>query len=141
MVKTCYSFSADAIDDLLLLPVASAAPFHSSPGNAKRFLPRPLFSHPKGPFSSSHPSSIDSLDTLADMLFSKSIVGLVVAAFTATAAPSKPVEKDVIVVGGGASGAHAAVRLRDDYGLSVALIEKQDILVCDIGSRPFYNQR
>lgn len=75
------------------------------------------------------------------MLFSKSIVGLVVAVCTATAAPSKPVKKDVIVVGGGASGAHAAVRLRDDYGLSVALIEKQDILVCDNGSRPFYNQR
>jgi glycerol-3-phosphate dehydrogenase len=65
------------------------------------------------------------------MLFSKSAVGLLVAACSAIAAPpSKPVKKDVIVIGGGASGAHAAVRLRDDYGLSVALIEKQDILVC-----------
>jgi len=39
------------------------------------------------------------------------------------------VKKDVLIVGGGASGAHAAVRLRDDYGLNVALVEKQDILV------------
>jgi flavin-dependent dehydrogenase len=34
-----------------------------------------------------------------------------------------------VVVGGGASGAYAAVRLRDDFGKSVALIEKQSILV------------
>lgn len=37
--------------------------------------------------------------------------------------------KDVVVVGGGASGAHAAVRLREDYKKSVALIEKQPYLV------------
>jgi heterodisulfide reductase subunit A-like polyferredoxin len=39
------------------------------------------------------------------------------------------VKKDVLIVGGGASGAHAAVRLRDHYGLNIALVEKQDILV------------
>ncbi|KAK0387078.1 hypothetical protein NLU13_5391 [Sarocladium strictum] len=62
------------------------------------------------------------------MLFSKSAAGLLVAACSSLAAPGKPIKKDVLVIGGGASGAHAAVRLRDDYGLSVALIEKQDIL-------------
>lgn len=38
--------------------------------------------------------------------------------------------RDVVVIGGGASGAYAAVRLRDDFNKSIALIEKQSILVC-----------
>lgn len=37
--------------------------------------------------------------------------------------------KDVVIIGGGASGTHAAIRLRDDFGTSIALIEKQEILV------------
>jgi ribulose 1,5-bisphosphate synthetase/thiazole synthase len=37
--------------------------------------------------------------------------------------------RDVVVIGGGASGAYAAVRLRDDFDKSIALIEKQSILV------------
>ncbi|CAI7591127.1 unnamed protein product [Penicillium glandicola] len=36
--------------------------------------------------------------------------------------------RDVVIIGGGASGAYAAVRLRDDFDRSIALIEKQDIL-------------
>lgn len=39
------------------------------------------------------------------------------------------VHKDVVILGGGASGTHAAVRLREDYGKSVLLIEKEPILV------------
>lgn len=39
------------------------------------------------------------------------------------------VEKDVVIVGGGASGAYAAFRFREDYGKSIALIEKESILV------------
>lgn len=39
------------------------------------------------------------------------------------------IEKDVVIVGGGGSGAHAAVRLREDYNKSVVLIEKEPILV------------
>ena len=37
-------------------------------------------------------------------------------------------ERDVVVIGGGAAGAHAAVWLRD-HGKTVALVEKQDTLV------------
>lgn len=37
--------------------------------------------------------------------------------------------KDVVIIGGGASGSYAAVRLRDDYGKSIALVEMQDKLV------------
>ena len=38
--------------------------------------------------------------------------------------------RDVAVIGGGASGAYAAVRIRDDFHKSIALIEKQETLVC-----------
>lgn len=37
--------------------------------------------------------------------------------------------RDVVIVGGGASGAHAAVKLRD-AGRSVVVVEKQGQLVC-----------
>lgn len=39
------------------------------------------------------------------------------------------VKKDVVILGGGASGAHAAVRLREDYGKSIIVVEKQAELV------------
>ena len=39
------------------------------------------------------------------------------------------VKKDVAILGGGASGAHAAVRLREDYGKSIVVVEKQEELV------------
>lgn len=45
--------------------------------------------------------------------------------------------RDVAVIGGGASGAYAAVRMRDDFHKSIALIEKQEILVCPIDSKPW----
>ncbi|KAJ5157424.1 uncharacterized protein N7482_008524 [Penicillium canariense] len=41
---------------------------------------------------------------------------------------SGALHRDVVVIGGGAAGAYAAVRLRDDFNKSIALIEKQDIL-------------
>ncbi|KAK0726261.1 hypothetical protein B0T21DRAFT_371286 [Apiosordaria backusii] len=36
--------------------------------------------------------------------------------------------KDVAIIGGGASGAHAAVRLTQDYGKSVVVVEREPIL-------------
>lgn len=41
----------------------------------------------------------------------------------------KVIKKDVVILGGGASGAHAAVRLREDFGKSVVVVEKQSRLV------------
>jgi ribulose 1,5-bisphosphate synthetase/thiazole synthase len=51
--------------------------------------------------------------------------------FQGAFAKPKPVyhEVDVAIVGGGATGAYAAVRLREDYGKSVLVIEKQNRLV------------
>ena len=51
------------------------------------------------------------------------------AAVVTPRAGDRVVECDVAVLGGGASGAHAAVRLRDDFGKSVVVVEKEDILV------------
>ncbi|EED13875.1 conserved hypothetical protein [Talaromyces stipitatus ATCC 10500] len=36
--------------------------------------------------------------------------------------------KDVVIIGGGASGAYAGVRLRDDFNKSIAIVEMQDRL-------------
>jgi heterodisulfide reductase subunit A-like polyferredoxin len=43
--------------------------------------------------------------------------------------PLPIVSKDVAILGGGASGTYAAVRLREDYGKNVLLIEKEAVLV------------
>jgi ribulose 1,5-bisphosphate synthetase/thiazole synthase len=49
--------------------------------------------------------------------------------FVTADASSNVLHRDVVVIGGGASGAYAAVRLRDDFNKSIALIERQSILV------------
>lgn len=60
------------------------------------------------------------------------LLSLIAAAPLAIAAePPEFLFKDVVIVGGGASGSYAAVRLRDDFGKSIALIEKEEILVSD----------
>lgn len=64
---------------------------------------------------------------------SKSLLGLAAASQLVSA--SRVIHKDVVVVGGGASGAYAAVRIRNDFHKSIALIEKQDILVGDSEAR------
>jgi hypothetical protein len=46
-----------------------------------------------------------------------------------TAESPKTIHKDVVVIGGGASGAYSAVRLREDFGLRVAVVEKEAQLV------------
>ncbi|KAH8670343.1 amine oxidase [Tricladium varicosporioides] len=68
-------------------------------------------------------------------------IGLLVSAWFASAAipisddtvsfknaatsAERVIYKDVAILGGGASGSHAAVRLREDYNKSIILIEKQ----------------
>jgi len=39
------------------------------------------------------------------------------------------ITKDVAIIGGGASGAYAAIRLKEDFGKSIVLIEKEAELV------------
>ncbi|CAM1508821.1 Fc.00g025600.m01.CDS01 [Cosmosporella sp. VM-42] len=53
-------------------------------------------------------------------------LGLVATVICAVSASK--IQKDVVIIGGGASGAYAAVRLKEDYGKSILLVEKQDIL-------------
>ncbi|KAF6816735.1 amine oxidase [Colletotrichum musicola] len=53
---------------------------------------------------------------------------LVVAAIITDCAASTVIDRDVVILGGGASGAHAAVRLREDYNKSVVVVEKQNRL-------------
>jgi len=38
-------------------------------------------------------------------------------------------KRDVVILGGGASGAHAAVRLSQDFNKSIVLVEKRHRLV------------
>lgn len=51
---------------------------------------------------------------------------------TASTETYEVIERDVVIVGGGASGSHAAVRLREDYNKTVVVIEKQSNLVSKI---------
>lgn len=65
------------------------------------------------------------------------IVGLGgILPFTIASSIPDFIYRDVVVIGGGASGAYAAVRLRDDFDKSIALIEKQSILVRSKNSPP-----
>lgn len=41
---------------------------------------------------------------------------------------SEVIHKDVVILGGGASGTYAAVRLREDYGKDILLVEMEPIL-------------
>lgn len=43
--------------------------------------------------------------------------------------PLPTVSKDVVIVGGGAGGTYAAIRLREDYGRSILLVEMEAVLV------------
>jgi len=39
------------------------------------------------------------------------------------------IRRDIAIIGGGASGAHAAVQLKKDFSKSVVIVEKQSLLV------------
>lgn len=51
------------------------------------------------------------------------------AALAGAGAYAQADEVDVLVVGGGATGAYAAVRLREDYNKTVLVVEKANRLV------------
>lgn len=54
---------------------------------------------------------------------------LLCAALAGAGAYAQADEVDVLVVGGGATGAYAAVRLREDYNKTVLVVEKANRLV------------
>jgi ribulose 1,5-bisphosphate synthetase/thiazole synthase len=65
-------------------------------------------------------------------MYVQDILSLLAASYfiqTAAAGCTRVITKDVAIIGGGASGAHAAVRLREDFGKSVVVVEKADRLV------------
>ena len=59
------------------------------------------------------------------------LVALTLAFGLSAAKPKCPktIVRDVAIIGGGASGAHAAVRLREDFDKSVVVVETKDRLV------------
>lgn len=60
-------------------------------------------------------------------VISATVLGIVAA--IPDGSVSRIIERDVVVLGGGASGAHAAVRLREDFNKSIVIVEKQGNLV------------
>ncbi|KAK4243123.1 beta-cyclopiazonate dehydrogenase [Corynascus novoguineensis] len=50
--------------------------------------------------------------------------GILAAAVASKACASQVIQRDVAIIGGGASGAYAAIRLKEDFDQSVVVIEK-----------------
>lgn len=46
--------------------------------------------------------------------------------------PCETIQKDIVIVGGGAAGSHAAVRLREDYNKTVIVVEREAKLVSTV---------
>lgn len=65
------------------------------------------------------------------MAFTLRLAGGLLAAATAVSGTWLPdvVTRDVAIIGGGASGAYAAIRLKEDFKKSIVLVEKADHLV------------
>ncbi|KAJ7215421.1 hypothetical protein GGX14DRAFT_57856 [Mycena pura] len=57
-----------------------------------------------------------------------SIVLALGCAVSSAVVPDRTLTKDVIILGGGASGTYAAVRLREDYNKSIVVIESRTVL-------------
>lgn len=66
----------------------------------------------------------------ARMVSFLSALPLVAAVTIPDSAATKIIYKDVVILGGGASGSHAAVRLREDYNKTIIIVEKQNRIVC-----------
>jgi len=75
--------------------------------------------------------SVKMLRTFVLPLAVTALAGLTTAAINESAfAPEDIYTRDVAIIGGGASGTYAAVRLREDYNVSIVVVEAQDHLVC-----------
>lgn len=75
-------------------------------------------------------SGVFQPQAMCDAALSVLIALLIVSVGAVHNAALEVINRDVVIVGGGASGAHAAVKLRD-MGKSVVLVEKRDILVSE----------
>lgn len=53
----------------------------------------------------------------------------VAAAADAMLGANAAIDTDIAIIGGGGSGAYAAVRLREDFGKNIVVVEKQNRLV------------
>lgn len=67
------------------------------------------------------------------MLLAKSLMGSVLAIASTVVAITANHDRDILekyvaIIGGGASGSHAAVRLREDFGKTIVVIEKEATL-------------
>lgn len=85
-------------------------------------------------FLNNGPSFLATLRPRAsNMFFNKITVAALATAAAAAQAASSAIDADVVVVGGGTSGAYAAVRLSQDFGKKVLVVEKESVLVraCD----------
>ncbi|KAF3809812.1 Beta-cyclopiazonate dehydrogenase [Colletotrichum gloeosporioides] len=54
-----------------------------------------------------------------------SALSLVTAVAIPDSAATKIIHRDIVILGGGASGSHAALRLREDYNKTIIVVEKQ----------------
>ncbi|KAL0934005.1 amine oxidase [Colletotrichum truncatum] len=61
-------------------------------------------------------------------------LSIVAAGAIPDSAAATVIEKDVVILGGGASGSHAAVRLREDYNKTVVVVEKQNRIGGHVGT-------
>lgn len=63
------------------------------------------------------------------MALAKFFVFAVAAATDAVLGANAAIDTDIAIIGGGGSGAYAAVRLREDFGKNIVVVEKQNRLV------------
>lgn len=63
------------------------------------------------------------------MTLAKFFVFAVAAAADAVLGANATIDTDIAIIGGGGSGAYAAVRLREDFGKKIVVVEKQNRLV------------
>lgn len=63
------------------------------------------------------------------MTRAKFFVLAVAAAAGAVLGANAVIDTDIAIIGGGGSGAYAAVRLREDFGKKIVVVEKENRLV------------